>query len=200
MIGYIQGTIVSKAEKSAIVMTAGGVGYQVYLSETSLISMANGDKKNFFIETIVREDAIILFGFEKSEEQTLFNLLTSVNKVGPKLAMAALSFTKPVELVRAIIQNDVKAVTLIPGIGKKTAEKVIIDLKDKVTDLYFEESVTVTDTDNSLGQVMEAEAGLTALGYNKFAINSVISKILDKKDKKAEQIVREALKIINEQK
>jgi len=200
MIGYLKGSILFKSEKTATIMTAGGVGYNIHLPSPLLSKMQKEDFQEFFIETIVREDSFTLFGFQTYEDRELFNMLIEVNKVGPKLALATLSFAPAENIVSAILTGDVKRLTLIPGLGKKTAEKIIIDLKDKVKNLPLSASLNITETHNVSRHEEEAENGLMALGYNKFMVKNILSKIKDKDKKQAEEIVREALKIINEQK
>lgn len=200
MIGFVRGKIVSVEEKSLCILTEGGVGYDVFTT-TSIIASAEPDKVcELYTITIVREDALILFGFKTRDEKKLFLMLTDVDKIGPKLGLAVLSAAPVPNIVGAIISGNAGFFSNISGIGKKTAEKIIIDMKDKVKDFHFAASEITADADGGLKQVTEAEKGLIALGYHLYAVKSVLAKIGNKKDKRAEEIVREALKLIKDHK
>ncbi len=199
MIGYIKGKLKYKEAKCATFMTAGGVGYRIFLPQNTLDSIVMEDECEFFIETIVREDALSLFGFKEKVELDLFRLLIDVNKVGPKLALAVLSAIPASEIVTSILSGNSKIFEAVSGLGKKTAEKIIIDLKDKVTAIEIKGETQKAKGKESLALV-EAEEGLVALGFNQFAVRSVLAKITLSDTMSAEAIVREALRIINENK
>ncbi|MCL2538225.1 MAG: Holliday junction branch migration protein RuvA [Alphaproteobacteria bacterium] len=127
MIGKLQG-IIDHIGDGYIILMVNGVGYKVFTPEYSKI----GETVAFWVETIVREDSIRLFGFASLAQQDLFNQLTTVSGVGPKVAMAILSTLKPDVLMSAIMTGDAKTISSAPGVGKKVAEKIIVELKGKV--------------------------------------------------------------------
>ncbi len=201
MIGYLKGTVLSRGDKSLILLTNSGVGYTLFLPLQALGGALEGSECSYFVETIVREDAITLYGFPEEQDKQLFLYLIEVDKVGPKLAMTVLSAAPVSQIVSAILGSDVKFFKSISGIGAKTSEKIIIDLKDKVKNMPVSAGDDGERFDEAASRhVLEAETGLAALGYNRFHIKQIISKIEGKDKKRAEDIVREALKLINEQK
>jgi Holliday junction DNA helicase RuvA len=132
MIAYLRGSILDKTA-DAVVIDVHGVGYRVGLSQTSMASMPEiGATTQLRIHTHVREDVIALFGFASAEEEELFHLLTSVSGVGPKLGMTILSGMPPQELGYAIANNELARLTKIGGVGKKTAERLVVELADKL--------------------------------------------------------------------
>ena len=132
MIAHLRGRLLSKHPNQAIVET-GGVGYDVTISVPTFSELpASGHDVALFIHTHVREDAIALFGFLRAEEKQLFEKLISVSGIGPKLAITILSGMPTLEMVSAIRGNDVARLTRIPGIGKKTAERMVLELRDKL--------------------------------------------------------------------
>ncbi len=134
MIASLRGTLAAKDPDSiTAVVEAGGVGYRVFLPSGTLAALPPVGEEVFLrVVTVVREDAFLLFGFGDEEERTLFNLLTGVKGIGPKLALAVLSGIRPGDLSAAIGRGDAARVATVPGIGKKTAERIILELKDKV--------------------------------------------------------------------
>ncbi|HPA56348.1 MAG TPA: Holliday junction ATP-dependent DNA helicase RuvA [bacterium] len=131
MIGYLKGTVVFSQEREIIILTDGGTGYLVSVTPQVAAAQSQGDIVELFIETSVREDAIVLFGFPKMEERKLFNLLREVNKIGPKTALSILSSGTAEEIGFAIASGNAGFFKKISGVGQKTAERIIIDLKEK---------------------------------------------------------------------
>ncbi|MBO4711940.1 Holliday junction branch migration protein RuvA [bacterium] len=198
MIGYLKGTVVANEERELTILTEGGVGYVVGVTPTLNVKYPEGENISLFIQTFVREDAIDLYGFERIEEKHLFNLLCEVNKIGPKTALSILAFAPIEEIVSAIISANSQFFKKISGVGAKTAEKIIIDLKDK-TDKFSAIQGSLPADAPALSndrQTREAAEALTALGYNPLQIKHALAKIADKEAKNAGNIVREALKII----
>ena len=198
MIGYIKGTVVANEERELTVLTEGGVGYVVGVTPTLNVKYPEGENISLFVQTFVREDAIDLYGFERIEEKHLFNLLCEVNKIGPKTALSILAFAPIEEIVSAIISANSQFFKKISGVGAKTAEKIIIDLKDK-TDKFSAIQGSLPADAPALSndrQTREAAEALTALGYNPLQIKLALAKVADKESKNAGNIVREALKII----
>ena len=132
MIGHLSGTILEK-HPNQIMLDVGGVGYDVQIPISTYSSLADtGAAASLRIHTHVREDAIVLFGFSTAEEKALFERLISVSGIGPKLALAVLSGLPTSGLVTAIRSSDIAALVRIPGVGKKTAERMVLELKDKL--------------------------------------------------------------------
>ena len=152
-----------------VVVDVSGVGYEVFLATDALSRLPEkGNELFLFIHTQVREDAITLFGFLEEDEKEMFLILKSVSGIGPKLALGILSGIKISELCRAIAEKDVKRLTTLQGIGKKTAERICVELKDKVPSVGLEElsagssSVTVPVAGSVISDTISA---LTNLGY-----------------------------------
>ena len=169
MIGKLQG-IVDYTGDDFIILMAGPVGYKVftpeYLTPKSTVTL--------WIETIVREDSIRLFGFSTITAQNLFNQLTAVSGVGPKLAMAIMGAIKTDTLMSAIATGDVKTITAAPGVGKKVAEKIIVELKSKVGGTTFDFCGTST-TSAALPDLL---AALESLGYRRLDIVDMAQKLV----------------------
>ena len=133
MIGWLKGQIIDKREPGRLVLDVSGVGYDVETSLPVFFEVeSHTDAISLHIHTIVREDAIILYGFLTLEERSLFRALIRVNGVGPKLAISILSSIRPEEFVRCIQQENAMLLTKLPGIGKKTAERLVVEMKDRL--------------------------------------------------------------------
>ena len=162
MIGYLRGKVLDSGPET-VLLDVGGVGYQLAIPLSTYSELDRSDKAEtvgLFVHTHVRADAIELFGFWTARERSLFELLIGVSGIGPRLARVILSGMAPAELVRSISsENDLQLAT-IPGIGKKTAQRMVIELKDKVRDLGVDlgASATVSPDDDLL-------AALVNLGY-----------------------------------
>lgn len=161
MIARITGTIIETGEKFLVVETA-GLGYMVF---TPSLPGTLGDVVTLHTHMVIRDDAHELYGFERVEEKILFSTLISVSGVGPRTALHMLALYPISEIVRAIKNGDAKAISLVPGIGKKTAEKVIIDLKDKLAAFEMADDEPKSD-------LVEA---LLSLGYKDTAVRTVIT-------------------------
>lgn len=170
MYAYIKGIIEEKTEDS-VVIEAGGIGYNILVSPGKGYELPDvGDEAKIYTYTSVREDAFLLYGFARKEELNLFKLLITVSGIGPKGGLAILSEMSVDECRMAIVTGDAKAISRAPGVGKKTAERVIIDLKDKIQkdDIAFaEDFVSGKAVAKELSRdEREAAEALTALGYN----------------------------------
>jgi len=191
MIGWLRGNLIDKREPGKIVLDVQGVGYDV---ETSLPTFFQLEVMNapisLHIHTLVREDALILYGFLALDERHLFRALIRVNGVGAKLAISILSSMKPDEFVRCIRQENAALLTKLPGIGKKTAERLVVEMKDRLQHVDYLSSDVAVDT--TFLQAKEAIKALEALGYKTQEANKVIQKI-DDGQKTCEQLIREAL-------
>ena len=132
MIAYLTGRVAEKAQGSCV-LEVGGVGFRMAMSTSSLAALpAEGDTVTVHVHLYVREDELSLFGFESVEERALFEQLLTVSGVGPKVALATLSAFAPAALMEAIAREDASLISSVPGIGKKTAQRIILDLKDKL--------------------------------------------------------------------
>lgn len=195
MIGYLKGTVVLSRERELVVLTDGGTGYTVNVTAQSAATHGEGEEVELFVETSVREDAITLFGFMKIEEKDLFNLLREVSKIGPKTALSILSSGAVDEIGFAIASGDAGFFKKISGVGTKTAERIIVDLKDKIGTVAIDKTAVKTEKERN---TLDAQDGLMALGYSYIQVKHALAKIADKEKMRAEEIVRKALQIINE--
>jgi Holliday junction DNA helicase RuvA len=163
MIAAVRGEVMVR-RPDHVVIDAGGVGYRLAVSAETLKAVpASGSDTFLHAELIAREDSLALYGFSSEEERDLFRLLISVSGVGPKVAMATLSGGSPRILLRAIAAGDAKRFQAVPGIGKRTAERIIVELREKVTGA-LEEEVSVAGADDGDPRSL-ARDGLVNLGY-----------------------------------
>lgn len=185
MIGKLQGLVDFCGEGFVIIMT-GGVGYKVYCPEHLTV----GDNVKLWIETVVREDSIRLFGFTTIEAQELFNQLTSVSGLGPKGAISILSTLKTDVLISAIATGDIKTITAAPGVGKKVAEKIILEMKGKVAGI----SVAIAGASDITNDLLSA---LESLGYRRVDIVETVQNLVkENPNTTIEKLVPIALKHI----
>src|SRR5215472_163968 len=171
MIAHLRGRLISKHPNQAIV-EAGGVGYDVTISVPTFSELpALNAEVSFFIHTHVREDALALFGFLRAQEKQLFEKLLSVSGIGPKLGITILSGMATDAMVAAIRGNDVASLTRIPGIGKKTAERMVLELRDKL------EQFTAAPARPAASAVEEdVLSALVNLGYQRAAVERALAK------------------------
>ena len=196
MFYYLNGTVAHMGPYLAVI-DCGGVGYACRTTNTTQAQLKVGEKGKLYTYLHVREDAMELYGFATQEELNLFQLLLSVSGVGPKAALSILSASTPANLALSIITGDEKALTCAPGIGKKIAQRVILELKDKLAkgqtiaagESYGGTGVTVIP-ENKLS---EATAALAVLGYSQGEIGAAL-KGIDMDSLTLEQIIKEALK------
>jgi Holliday junction DNA helicase RuvA len=178
MIAYVEGRVAEVGENTCVVVTAGGLGYEVYLPGHTLSHLpGKGGEVHFYTCTVVREDALELFGFDTWDERETFLILTSINRVGSRTAMAVLSVFRPDDLRRLTAEEDALALTRVPGIGKKTAQQLLLELKYKLKQDGLPVSAGKIGT---AGRVHgDAVAGLVNLGYEEGEAASVVKKILE---------------------
>jgi holliday junction DNA helicase RuvA len=165
MIGWLRGFLLSRGSDGEVLIDVGGVGYRVIVPTTLLSALNNpGETVEVFVHTHVREDAIVLYGFASVIERRLFEALLSAHGVGPSLALAVMSSLQPDSLVRAVMDNDLDLLCAVPGIGKKTAARLVIDLKSKL-------DIPTDDDTYALGGAAvgsereDIRGALTELGY-----------------------------------
>lgn len=195
MIAYIKGILEMKMT-GYVVIDVGGVGYKIYMSDTSMEKLGNiGDAIKVHTYYRVREDDISLFGFNTVEELRMFELLINVSGIGAKTALAMLAVIEPSNFALAVISNDIATLTKIPGIGAKSAQRIVLELKDK---LKTEEAITQnTNTEIKTailkdGKIEEAISALQVLGYKKNEIEKVLSNI-QTAELKVEEIIKKCL-------
>jgi Holliday junction DNA helicase RuvA len=162
------------------VLDVGGVGYEVFLSADGVSRLPErGGQAFLYIHTYVREDAFILYGFPEEDEKELFLILKTVTGIGPKLALAMLSGLRVADLCRAICENDVKRLTTLQGVGRKTAERLCVELKDKVAHLGVGSGKAAFNPAAAAGgsTVMDAISALSNLGYSDPVAREALTKV-----------------------
>ena len=202
MIGYLRGEI-AYISSELLILDVGGVGYNVRINEQFASKLPGiGNEIKVYIYTYVKEDAFLLYGFQDEDELTLFKQLIGVNGIGPKGALAILSIMSANDLRFAIYTGDAKAIAKAPGVGNKTAERVILDLKDKIS---IEDSLNnlSSDTENveqsiSCDNEMKKDAieALVALGYSRTDAISAVNKVLKDDASTTEDVLKKALKYL----
>ena len=169
MFAYIKGSLEMKF-KNYIVIDVGGLGYKIFMAENSINTIGDiGDTVKVFTYYRVREDDVSIYGFKTQEELRMFELLLSVSGVGAKSALVMLSCIEPSEFAIAVISNNVKLLTQVHGIGTKSAQRIILELKDKIKAEQSEEQIEQSQEKTSKinENVQEAISGLMVLGYSK---------------------------------
>lgn len=191
MITYLSGKLIEKTATS-VVIECGGIGYEVKISLNTFAAIGDVDKLKIFTQFVVREDAQILYGFKEREEREMFNLLVSVSGIGPSTAMLMLSGLTTSEIARAISTEDTVTIKTVKGIGNKTAQRVIVDLKDKM--LKFEHGdEKFTSSDNTMR--FDALTALVSLGFDRKKADKAISKVM-KDQSTVEVLIKDALKVL----
>ena len=198
MLAYVKGTLEIKT-KGYIVVETGGIGYKIFMPESTIEKLgALGEKIRIFTFMRVREDDVSLYGFLTNEELRMFELLLSVSGIGAKGALTILSNITPSQFALAVIANDVGMLKKLPGIGPKTAQRTILELKDK---LKKEQEITTTEgeEENSFQEVMledekisEAVSALQVLGYSRKEITEALAKV-ELKSLIVEEMIRKGL-------
>ena len=204
MIGRLRGII---AEKQApdLLIEVGGVGYEVQLPLTSFYTLpAVGQETTLYTHFVVREDAQLLYGFANPTERSLFRQLIKANGIGPKMALTILSGLTATQFVRCVQQDDISTLVKLPGVGKKTAERLLIEMRDRLKDWGVTISTPVTDhlvlsgdEVDSFELVESAEqdaiSALVALGYSQLQASKAVQKV-KQADMSSEQLIKLALR------
>jgi len=203
MIAYVKGELVQK-QIGFVVIDVGGLGYKVFMSDTSIDQIGNiGDEVKVHTYYRVSEDDISLFGFNTAEELRMFELLISVSGIGAKTAIAMLGCIEPSQFAIAVISNDIDTLKRIPGVGPKSAQRIVLELKDKmkkeqqIAELNYASTEQksklskVIIEDSKIQEVIEA---LGVLGYSRKDIENVLAKI-DTADLTVEDIIKQSLKL-----
>ncbi len=197
MINYIKGRIVEKNPAYVIVETAAGIGFYVNISLATFSQLGNeGDTVKILTYYLVKEDAQVLYGFAEEEERELFKLLITVNGIGPNTARLILSSMSVGEALNAIATEDVKSLQAIKGIGGKTAQRLVVELKDKTKKAEWATAAKISVTYNN--NKYEALSALIALGFPKAGAESVLDKIIKAEgiNLTVEDLIKKALKLL----
>ena len=208
MLAYIKGKLEIKMT-GYVVIDVGGLGYKIFMSDTGIEKIGNiGETVKVHTYYRVREDDISIFGFNTQEELKMFELLLGVSGVGAKTALAMLETCSPSEFAMAVVTEDVKVLTEIPGIGPKSAKRIILELKDKIKKEQEVEAIKEEigkkekqenrfyDAIEIKEKVSEAIQALQVLGYNKKEIEKVIEK-LNYKELSTEELIKKGLNLLN---
>jgi Holliday junction DNA helicase RuvA len=198
MIGQVNGVILEK-QPPQLVVNVNGLGYEIDAPMSTFYQLPDvGQEVKLFTHFVVREDAQHLYGFYSRDERTLFRTLLKVNGVGPRMALTVLSSASPAEFVRWVLENDTASLVRLPGIGKKTAERLVIEMRDKLSDWHKVEAPLGTasvKTDRNLRHqsLQDAIAALISLGYKQQEANRTVTKI-DDGQATSEELIRRALR------
>ncbi|WP_263054067.1 Holliday junction branch migration protein RuvA [[Curtobacterium] plantarum] len=201
MIGRLRGNILEK-QPPLVLLEAHGVGYEIYMPMTCFYELPElKHEAVIFTHFVVREDAQLLFGFNSKQERALFRELIKVNGVGPKLALAILSGMSAQQFVTAVEKEEIASLVKLPGVGKKTAERLVVEMKDRFKgmhgDLFGGDSAFTLTTPSAEPETNDAEAeavaALVSLGYKPQEASRMISKV-GRPDADCETLIREALR------
>lgn len=197
MFAYIKGVLAEKGE-NYVVIDVMGIGYRVFMPNSSINKVGELDEQvKVHTYYYVREDNIKLYGFLNNDERKMFELLLSISGVGAKSAITMISEIRPSDFALAVITNDVSKLVKIPGVGKKTAERLIVELKDKLkTETSIREEENSQSSYENLDATKEAISALQVLGYNTKEIEKAIEK-LDTKNMTVEDIIRKILNLLS---
>ncbi|MDJ0879692.1 MAG: Holliday junction branch migration protein RuvA [Halieaceae bacterium] len=193
MIGRIRGRLL-EIQPPDILLDVGGLGYEVQVPMTTLYELPEpGTEITLFTHFVVREDAQLLYGFVSDRERGLFRHLIKVNGVGPKLGLAILSGMDADSFVRAVQRDDTSTLVQLPGVGKKTAERLLVEMRDKLADWLLELEQITPATPESRDIQAEAESALVALGYKPAEANKAVTAANDGSIERSEDLIRRAL-------
>lgn len=193
MIGYLKGEFVHKSP-AVVLVDVHGVGYEVQISLNTFSHIQNLEKGVLFTSLLIREDAHILYGFFDTAERDIFNMLLSVSGIGSSTARVMLSYMKPDELAKAIIHGDTRTLEGIKGIGKKTAERMVLELRDKLAKHPLDTNISLVKS-NTLQQ--DALNALTALGINRQAAGQALEKTIKAEPNlSVEELIKKALRTL----
>ena len=208
MFAYIKGTLEMKIT-DYVVIDVGGLGYKIYMSSIGMEKLGSiGEKVKVYTYYRVREDDVSIYGFNSNEELRMFELLLSVSGVGAKTALSMLAVCTPSEFVLAIVSEDINVLTSIPGIGPKSAKRIILELKDKIkkeeqiqeltrASKGIQISTKVQEAIQKDNVISEAVAALQVLGYNRKEIEKSFETIIDKENMTTEDLIKRGLVILS---
>ena len=191
MIGSLRGAVLERTDDSTVLVEVGGVGYLVTVTPRTLAELEPGTPVFLHVHHHIREDAQTLFGFLHRDERTTFQLLVATHGVGPALAMAIIGTHSPGALIDIVAGNDLGALTLVPGVGKKTAERLLIELRNRLSLPLLDPPGGTSKAGSPIGDVREALAGL---GYGPEEIRDALREV--PADGDASAMLRDALKLL----
>ena len=193
MIGRIRGLLI-EIQPPDILLDVGGLGYEVQVPMTTLYELPQpGTEVSLFTHFVVREDAQQLYGFLRERERGLFRHLIKVNGVGPKLGLAILSGLDADSFVRAVQRDDTSTLVQLPGVGKKTAERLLVEMRDKLSDWLLELGQSPAGSAADKDIQAEAESALVALGYKPAEASKAVAAANDGSFERSEDLIRRAL-------
>ncbi len=197
MIHHIKGALVEKNPAYVVLETAGGVGYLIHISLNTFSQLKDEQQVKLLTHYVVKEDSQTLYGFYDESERTLFRLLISVNGIGPNTACVILSALSVQDVVNAIANQDLRTIQSVKGIGAKTAQRVVIELKDKIAKASFDVQQDNFSTNYNNNKI-EALSALIALGFAKNSAEKVLDKIIkdNGSDLSVEDLIKKALKLL----
>ena len=195
MIGRIQGILLEK-QSPLLLIDVKGVGYEVQAPMTTIYQLPEvGVSVTLHTQMVVREDAQLLYGFMHTRDRSLFRMLVKVNGVGPKLALTILSGIEIDDFVQSVRNDDTATLVRLPGVGKKTAERLLVEMKDRLKDWQIDGQGSVTHQPNTSNSILgEAESALVALGYKPQEASKAIAAVNDDSINTSEALIRLALK------
>lgn len=194
MIEYIKGTVTELTPASAVIETAGGVGYFLNISLGTFSVLKQGEQAQLYVYEAIREDAYVLYGFKERREREIFQLLISVSGVGPNTARMILSSLSPNEIEQVVATENISVLKAVKGIGAKTAQRIIVDLKDKIKPA----TSTLVNSMPRVSEIYEeAVAALSMLGFPPQASQKVVQKLLQNTPGiQVEEVIKQALKLL----
>jgi holliday junction DNA helicase RuvA len=190
VIGSVRGEVLERSASGEVLVEVGGVGYRVLVPLSAIPSLGPGSSAFLFTHLHVREDAMTLFGFPTRDERDTFEVLVGATGVGPKLALAILSVHSPGVLRRALVDDDLDALTMVPGVGKRTAQRLLVELKTRLEVPELEP----TDAAATTSARAEVRAALSGLGYQPDEVRDVLTQLSE--DGPVEDLLRDALKLL----
>jgi Holliday junction DNA helicase RuvA len=190
VIGSVRGTVIERTAAGEVLVEVGGVGYRAFVPASALSSLHPGDSTFLFTHLHVREDAMILYGFPTRDERDTFEALIGTTGVGPKLALAMLSVHSPSALRRALLEDDLAALTMVSGVGKRTAQRLLVELKARLE----VPELDITDGVSGPAPRSEVRAALAGLGYAPDEVRDVVAQLPE--EGSVEELLREALKLL----
>ena len=191
MIGSLRGTVIERSAAGEVLVEVGGVGYRVNVPAGALAALHPGNAAFLFTHLHVREDAMVLYGFPSRDERDTFEALIGTTGVGPKLALAMLSVHSPSSLRRALLEDDLAALTLVPGVGKRTAQRLLVELKSRLE----VPELDLSDDGGGPAPRAEVRAALSGLGYGADEVRDVVAQLPE--DGSVEDLLREALRLLS---
>jgi Holliday junction DNA helicase RuvA len=191
MIGSVRGTVIERSATGEALVEVGGVGYRVLVPVSAVPSLPPGAPAFLFTHLHVREDAMVLYGFPTRDERDTFEALIGASGVGPKLALAVLSVHTPTALRRSLAEDDLAALTLVPGVGKRTAQRLLVELKSRLEVPDLDLGGVPAPTAGARAEVREA---LTGLGYSPDEVREAIGQLPETGE--VEELLRGALRLL----